>query len=674
MKPDPLLGLTIDGRYTIHARLARGGMATVYRATDTRLERRVALKVIHSHLAEQPDFVDRFIREARSAAKLSNPHIVGVYDQGVAETPSGPLPYLVMELASGPDLRSQLATHGSLPLGVALDVTHQVLVALADAHANDIVHRDVKPENILLSAPLDPTAIIDQPTITAKVADFGLARAASSSTQTSTVLGTVGFVAPELVSDGIAGPSSDVYSVGVMLYELLSGQLPFTGDNALAVAYKHVHDPMPRLGDMADWIPPAIDSLIALFTAKNPSKRPQNGQAALDALEDIRASIPEELLIRRIPVFPTQRTEPTIVADQEPSATDVIVESENSATAASPDNPTKVISPKDASNLDQPTSGSPRRDTAALPEQTTVVTQTPQKKRGRRLGLIVFLLALFSAIGYGTYWYFTAGPGLRVAVPDVANMEVSEGRELLEDAGFTVTEERSYSDDVAFDFIISTDPPGQTKIHPDTPVVMLVSDGVEYLIVPDVVGMTADDAANTLEDARFVPVYAEEYSQDVPEGEVISQTPEAEESIPHSSEVTYVVSLGREPLVVPSVTGLDQDTAITTLEDTGFEVSVSEEYSDDIAKGTVISQSPQAEESMYRGDTVTITVSLGPELALVPNVIGMQESQARTALINAGFNVESEYVLYGYFGTVRLQSETAGTLVKVGTTITITIV
>lgn len=204
MNSDPLLNAAIDGRYVIISRLARGGMASVYHAHDTRLERDVAVKIIHSHLAEQPDFVERFIREARSAAKLSSPHVVNVYDQGVAHTPIGELPYLVMQLITYPDLRSQLAQHGSLPLGMALTITRQVLQALAVAHQADVIHRDVKPENILLDKPLDINAVLDKPVINAQVADFGLARAASSATQTATVLGTVAYVAPELVTNGSA--------------------------------------------------------------------------------------------------------------------------------------------------------------------------------------------------------------------------------------------------------------------------------------------------------------------------------------------------------------------------------------------------------------------------------------------------------------------------------------
>lgn len=647
MNTDALVGTVLDGRYRIDARLARGGMASVYRALDTRLERSVAVKVIHSHLAEQPDFVERFIREARSAARLSNPHVVSVFDQGVATTPAGDLPYLVMEYIDGSDVRTQLSRHGSLPVGIALEITRQTLVALAAAHDNDIVHRDVKPENILLEGELDTTAIMSRPTIRARVADFGLARAASAATHTSTMLGTVAYISPELVSDGIAGPQADIYSVGIMLYELISGSLPFTGQSPVSVAYKHVNEPMPRLGDAAEWMPPAIDSLIALFTAKNPAKRPANGAAALAALEDVSASISDDVAIKRIPVFAsTAQPHSTRIMDEEPRQTMALNH--------------------------VPTEKHPAENPAA--NHHAKVDDQPRRRRWKPVAIILLLVASLAGIGYGAYWFFTAGPGQRVTIPDVTAMTLDDAVATLEADGLTADITREFSDTVPLDSVIETDPGAGERIHPDTPVELVVSDGIEQVEVPDLAGLSADAASAAVIDARLTPIADEAYSETVPEGEVIEQSPVAGEMIDHSSEVTYVVSLGREPLDVPDLEGSSLADAQRAIEDSGLIIAVTEEYSDDVAEGVVISQDPASATTLYRGDEVRVVVSLGPELVAVPNVVGMQESQAVEAIRAAGFEVEVEYVLGGYFGTVRMQDPGADAMMRPGTVIKLTVV
>lgn len=372
-------------------------MASVYRAHDKRLERDVAVKIIHSHLAEQPDFVDRFIREARSAAKLASQHVVNVYDQGVAHTPLGDLPYLVMQLIDGPDLRSQLNLNGSLPLGTALSLTRQVLLALATAHRADVIHRDVKPENILLSAPLSATSVLAPAHVQAQVADFGLARVASSSTQTSTVLGTVAYVAPELVTSGTSSPAADIYATGIMLYELIAGSLPFTGETPLAIAYQHVNNDIPQLSDLAEWIPAGIDSLIRLFTAKDPQKRPQNGDSALAALDDIVESIPEDLLIRRIPVFPPQQ-------------------------AVATPHTTQLLDSKQP-----PVYGTQKIDT--LPQATQVHAQ--KQPRRRRWPIVLTLLMALAVIAGSIGWYFLYGPGLRITIANVTGLSVQDAQKTL---------------------------------------------------------------------------------------------------------------------------------------------------------------------------------------------------------------------------------------------------
>lgn len=510
VRTDPLLGTVIDGRYHVTSRLARGGMANVYRAVDTRLQRDVALKIIHSHLAEQPDFVNRFIREARSVARLSSRHIVSVFDQGVADTPLGQLPYLVMELVTGSDLRTQLNDLGSLPIGVAFEVTRQVLQALAVAHNDDLIHRDVKPENVLLTKKLSTTSVLNTPLVDARVADFGLARAASggTSTQTSTLLGTVAYVAPELITEGTASPASDIYSTGIMLYELIAGELPYSGETPMQVAFKHVNDAMPRLSDTISWMPASIDSLIGLFTSKSPSKRPRNGAAALDALDDVIAAIPEDIAIKRVPVIPQPR------ACDDHASTD---KAEIPTVTATQALPATVASTR---ALPATTS-----DTTTLPaEETRTSVKSEHSKRRKIITLLLALLTI-AGIGYGTYWYFNEGPGLRVEVADVAGQDVASARHILADSGFTVDEEREFSDTVAADTVIGTNPEAGSRIHPDNPVTVVVSDGVEQVKVPDVVGKESDDAERILTEGRLTIATEEEYSETVVAGQVISQSP-----------------------------------------------------------------------------------------------------------------------------------------------------
>ncbi|QJC21676.1 Stk1 family PASTA domain-containing Ser/Thr kinase [Arcanobacterium buesumense] len=646
MNLDPLLNVAIEGRYRITSRLARGGMASVYRAHDNRLDRDVAVKIIHSHLAEQPDFVERFIQEARSAAKLTSPHVVNVYDQGVAQTPLGDLPYLVMQLVSGPDLRSELNANGSLPIGMALTIIKQVLQALAIAHSADIVHRDVKPENILLTQPLDISAVISQPTINAQVADFGLARAASKSTQTATVLGTVGYVAPELVTAGTAGPATDIYATGIMLYELIAGSLPFTGETPLAIAYQHAHDQVPQLSDLADWIPASIDSLIRLFTAKDPQKRPQNGQAALDALEDITESIPSDIAIRRIPVFPQQ-----------------VKETGTSATTQQLTNPV----------IDQPAANTQKLTAVTRP--ASVSSSTSKTRRRRRWPLFTALFLLLLALTGTTGWYFLYGPGLRVTLADVSAMSLAQAQETLEKQGFHTSVTHEFSDNIARDSIIGTDPIAGSRIHPDTEVKIRISDGIKHLTVPSLAGLTSAEAEQALKDAGFSDIdHTSNYSDTVEKDHIVSQEPEPDSSIPHNATIHYVISDGRAPVKIPNLSDVKRSELEQTLADLGLTLVLTEEYSDTVPEGNVISQTPEANSAGLRLDEVHVTVSLGPKLVEVPNVIGQQSQNALTTLKNAGFEVKVEKILGGFFGTVRLQDPEGGTKAKPGTTITITVV
>lgn len=692
---DPLLGTVIDGRYRIDARLARGGMASVYRGVNVRLQRPVAVKLIHPHLAEQPDFAQRFIREARAAAALSNPHIVSIYDQGIYHSPQGERAYLVMELVNGPDLRSELSAHRSFTLRDSLEITRQVLTALAVAHSAGIVHRDVKPENILLSEPISHEHVLSSPSYTAKVADFGLARAVSDATSTHSgqMLGTVAYIAPEIVTRGRADQRADLYAVGVMLYELLAGTQPFIGESPVAVAYAHVNDPMPRLTQTTEWMPAEIDSFICALTAKDPAKRPLDASAALDILINVITHLDDADQMRRIPIFPQRPIiEATEVDSPHTSIPDEFSSSQQNTVAVPPTRtdelepsaqpevfPTQQLATLPSNFSDDSETYNEARDPAQTSTHIGTTAQAHESPKNRTrskkaLTTILLIIALIAALSGGIYWWFSFGPGLRVPIPQVAGMSVTEAEKTLTAAGFTTMTTHEYSDTVDKDLVISSTPEGGSSVHPSQIITLRISDGVEYLNVPNVVGKTADEAQRILTQARFTASATEDWSNDVPKGTVISQSPEAGESVPHDSPVTYVVSKGREPVTVPKVgelSGSDYEKALT---DAGFTVTKQEKFSDSVPEGAVISVDPAEGTELYRGDEVTLTISQGPELVEVPNVVGKQRGEATRILEAAGFNVTVDELLGGYFGTVRLQDVAGGTKAKKGSTITLTVV
>ncbi len=731
---DPLVGTVVDHRYVISALLGRGGMATVYLARDMRLEREVALKLMHPHLATSPNFVERFNKEARAAAKLSNPHVVAVYDQGIWETPYGSQAYLILEYVPGPDTRTELSRLGSFTIGASLHIAEQTLGALAAAHRAGLVHRDVKPENIMLTEALNPTSIFTTHPIHAKVADFGLARAISATATFSSTMGTVAYMAPEAVSQGRVEAPADIYAVGIMLYEFLTGARPFEAETPIATAYQHVNSPMPRIADEEEWFPPALDSLIGLLTAKDPRIRPADGSQALEALSAVRSTIDDDVAIRRIPVIPAPPGTHTLHNSQMSADHDVheareatlaepisLRETDRAAdaTGAAPTAPlplTSSFTPGSASTFTAPltpqtdlapTSPSTTDDkfthtepltlaSADLPEASVgsrarlirdsrkrnspkdqPARQSAQLRRrvyARKHRILPFLLLFlaFTAIATGT-WYFFAGPGQRVDVPIVAGASEEQAEKTLRNHGFTVTRQEAYSDDVATGLVISSDPEGGEKIHPDTPVTITVSLGVEQVSVPNIIGQDEESARSAVQIARLGWAREEAYSETVPAGSVISQNLEAGTQVDHDSLLTATISKGREPIAVPTVTGSTKEEATAAIEKAGLGAGVSEEFSDTVAAGTVISQSPE-NGTLYRGDTVNIVVSKGPELVEVPSVIALSQQAATSRLEGKGFTVKVNNALPSVLGIVYSQSPKAGTMAPKGSTITITTV
>ena len=674
MVTDPLIGRLVDSRYEIVDRLARGGMATVYRAHDRRLDRTVALKLMHAHLADSPDFVSRFRREARAAARLSNPGVVAVYDQGSLDG----VAYLVMEYVEGPTLRD-LITAGPLSVKEALGLVAQLLRPLGAAHRAGLVHRDIKPENVLL--PSDGSV--------AKVADFGLARAVTEVTQTTTgnVLGTVAYLAPELITSGDSTSRADVFSAGVVLYELLTGEQPFTADSPIQIAFRNVHEDVPLPSALVPDMPADVDELAATMTRREPQERPADADEALALLRNVVDELTDsELAVRRGGGTGSIRTQEVMTAnaqaarsaiDNEPQDDDDALSDEDSSSHAGMRTvslPIGSIGP-DAKGRTRTLS---RKALAADTQKTTAV---PTRGKGvgglnRRTAVIVGLLAV-AGTGAGATWYLTAGPGRRVPVPNIIGMSQDEAQLALEKQGLDWgAPARAYSDTVPAGHVVSCQPKVGRKVGLGQAVTAVISRGVETKTVPDVVGKTKDQAGAAIKGAGLtLGDVTEDYSASVAQGKVISSDPKAGKVIEHTAKVSIVVSKGKEPATIPDVTGKSEDDAKKALEDAGLKKGkVSQDYSDSVAKGRVISSSPIAGASgYYKGDSVDLTVSKGPEKVTVPDVTGKSEDDAKKALEDAGLKVTVNKRLGGPFGTVRSTDPAAGASVKPDSKVTINI-
>lgn len=629
---DPLINMMIDERYRVISRMARGGMATVYVARDERLDRLVALKVMHPHLAESELFTARFRREARSAAKVSHPRIVPIFDQGVVQGQG----YLVMELVDGPDLRSYLASEGPLTLGQALDFTGQILDGLAAAHRAGVVHRDLKPENILVAS--------DE---TLRIVDFGLARAASevSVSTTGSIMGTVAYLAPEVALNGDSDARTDIFALGIMLYEMLTGTLPGGNENPVKVALSRVNEDIPPPSEQTPWLPIEVDDLVSSFCARSAAERPSSAIDALALLRHTRDSIPAEILDRELPTVAPLGSEPA------------------------------------AQDLTVPVGKAGR--TSVLPVQELVVqtsgsVSTPDSRglthRSRTWLIITTILLLAAAIALGIWWWWQQyGPGSYLEVPDVSAMTVAEAEASLLDLNLASHVSYENSDDVPTDLVIRTSPEAGQPIHKTAEVQIVVSKGILMLTVPDVAGLDPSKAETLLEEEGLsVGSTVEEWSEDVAAGTVIGSDPVATTSVRHDQPVNLIVSKGREPMSVPDVTNTPRADAEKAITAAGLVADIAEEYSNDVAEGNILSQDPTS-GTLYRGDPVRIVVSKGPEFVSVPDVYGRGAEEATQILEDAGFAVEVNKIA-GFFSIVGSQSPAAGEQARRGTTVTITVV
>jgi eukaryotic-like serine/threonine-protein kinase len=608
-------------RYEIVREIARGGMADVYLARDSKLDRPVALKVLSPELSRDPSFVERFRREAQHAASLNHPNIVGIYDWGQEQGTS----FIVMEYIDGRTLRDMIHSEGALAPGQIADIGGDIAAALAFAHKNAVVHRDVKPGNVLITTAGQ-----------VKVTDFGIARASGTNdslTRTGSVMGTATYFSPEQAQGLPADGRSDVYSLGVVLYEMATGQPPFVGDSPVSTAYKHVREPAVPPGQIVPSIPPELERVILTCLAKEPRDRYQSA-------DDLRADL---MRFRR-----------------------------GQAVAGMPITAAVTTIP-DSTMMNTPVSAPP---TAVGVPVASKAAQPTKKGKGPIIAVIILVAILIGVVGYLLATQLgDDGGGAAIEVQSVVGQPVGPARTFLEAQGFKVTVRHRPNDQMAEGLVVRQDPGAGTKVDKGEAVLLTVSSGAGNVRVPDVEGLTFEAAQAQLTAKGLKAVRKDEASDTVDPGVVIGTNPPSEATVKRNSEVSVAVSAGPAPVNVPNVANMDQVEATQTLNSAGFRVQKATAASASVPSGSVINSNPAAGTQAPRNSLVTINVSTGPEQVAVPNVIGRTQSDATAALAGAGFNVVVVQVpsSSSNMGRVITQSPDAGTSVDRGTQVTITV-
>ena len=601
-----MTGRIFNNRYQITERIGIGGMAEVYQAQDNVLGRRVAVKVMLPQYASDAAFAQRFRQEAASAANLQSPYIVNVYDWGQDDGTY----FIVMEYIRGTDLKTGIVQRGALNQRKVAEIGSQVCQALSVAHNQDIIHRDIKPQNIMV-----------QPDGNVKVMDFGIARAKNSvNSKTSTVLGTAHYISPEQAQGKELTAASDIYSLGVVLFEAATGKLPFDGPDAISVAMKQVNEEPPLPSDVMPGIDPGLESIIVKAMQKNPADRFATANDMRLALNDYLAGRPVKLAGVAVPGGFTSAQTRVMNPVESPMAS-------ADSTMVMPAGAVKPVT-----------------HSAQTSYHATNTPNMPEKKGGKKTGLIIGLVAAIAVIAIAALAFsgvFASGD----PVPDVKGKTLEEATTIIQKAGFEVGTTNSVHDDsVAAGSVVSQDPAEGTKKPAGTKINLNISQGTEQVTVPDLTNKTPDEAQKLCDKVGLtMKAGTPAYDDKVEKGKISSQDLKAGDKAAKGSVITYVLSLGAEKVAVPNVVGKSQSDAMAALKNAGFEVSVSEESSSEVKQGNVIRQSPDANGSLEKGGTVSITVSSGKKASSVPNVVGKSKGSAQTTLSNAGFNVSTEY-------------------------------
>ncbi|MFA9428974.1 Stk1 family PASTA domain-containing Ser/Thr kinase [Egicoccus sp. AB-alg2] len=614
----------VGGRYVLRGELGRGGMATVHRAVDEVLEREVAVKLLHAHLATDPAFLDRFRREARAAAALAHPNVVAVHDWG--ETADGA--YLVLQLVDGPSLREVLRRHGRLTPEQTLGVLAPAAAGLGSAHRAGLVHRDVKPENLLLGADGQ-----------VHVTDFGLARAAASATSTfgaDVLVGSPHYLSPEAVRGRPLDPRADVYALGVVLFECLTGRPPHEGESPFATAVAHTSQRVPAPSTLVAGVSPELDELVLAATAHDPDERPEDGAAFA---RELSLAIPAGIA----PLDLDELAGDTLITRRPPPPS-------GSTRALDGAEPTRVVGARGTTPPDAP----PPRPTAVVPADDAEADDAEAydegayddvgdgRRRGRGWLVALLVLGLLAASAAGGYLVWDRYLAPITPIPQVEGRAHGDAVDELESAGFVVDvdRERPHDLDVPADHVLVQDLTGTARRGAS--VTLTLSAGPRQVTIPDVAGDTREVAEARLTSAGLSPEVTERHHEEVERGLVIRTEPAAGEVLDETSQVEVRVSLGPTPIAVPDVRGSAEQDAAAALEDAGLRMRVSgREHDAEAAEGTVIGQDP-ADGELFRGDTVDVVVSLGPAPIEVPNVRNMLVEEAVSVLEEQGFDVEVE--------------------------------
>lgn len=648
-----MIGRMLDGRYRIEERIARGGMATVYTAVDTRLDRQVAVKVMHEGLGADQDFADRFVREARASARLNHPGVVAVFDQGEDE---GTV-YLVMEYVAGATLRDVIRKEAPLTPARALAVMEQVLQALGAAHQAGLVHRDVKPENVLIA----PTGQI-------KVADFGLARAVTSTTAVTAtagvLIGTISYVAPELVLHQGTDARSDVYACGVLLFELLTGRKPHEAENPIQVAYKHVHEDVPAPSSFQSGIPHYLDALVARATARDRDLRPTDAKLMLQQTRRVAIALGQGItddpdLVADLSPTTSIWTEPTVA---EPWDILVFEDQDQQAT-------NQAARRAEHTAVTPVAGGGP-----PVPRPGPSTAQSRSAIRSRRGAVLLVLVLLLAVVAALAGWQL--GVGRYTDVPEVSGLSLTEADAMAAAAGLSVTvADERFDEAVPLDHVISSSPEAGGSVLEGGSIEVAVSLGKERYRVPDVVGLPLPEAEAKIRDAGLTSTEpVDKFNRRYDAGVVTDISIASGSMVKPDVQLELEVSKGRLPIDVPDTSGRARAAAERLLDEARLVAVVDEVYDDAVPSGRVISQEPDG-GTAFKGDQIMIVVSLGPEVVEVPEVIAAGVDAATDELEMLGFVVETHHSdQYLGLGYVLEQSVSPGDAAPYGSVIVLSLI